>query len=411
MDKAVIRTITYGLGSAHPLKGADLERAAAVLRSAEREFTQAGHPVQTVRITTRSVFDDLADASPAELVSYGRRLQTVLDDLGIDHFSLGPAPAARPDFPLDRLALIPDLVAACPAITVSAQLATVEHGIRAEAAGPTADAVLGIARQTPGDAGNFRFAALFCVGPGHPFFPAGYHEGPDALSIGLQGAGIVTPVLAAASSNARPVEGPDTPTDPSIGGVSGLRLSPDAVTRQVREALLDIAGPITRTAEESAVAAGLHFGGIDLSPAPSVEASIGAGIEAALGGPLGAPGTVAIVGAITRALRSTGLPTCGYNGLMLPVLEDEVLAAAWERGELTPHQLLAYSAICGTGLDTVPFTEATTADELAGLFLDTATLAVKLSKPLSARLFPVPGVASGQRTAFQNPYLIDIRLP
>lgn len=34
-------------------------------------------------------------------------------------------------------------------------------------------------------------------------------------------------------------------------------------------------------------------------------------------------------------------------------------------------------------------------------------LAVRLRKPLSARLFPVPGTTSGDLTAFTSPYLTN----
>jgi len=74
---------------------------------------------------------------------------------------------------------------------------------------------------------------------------------------------------------------------------------------------------------------------------------------------------------------------------MLPVLEEAVLGKRWEQGLLQVHQLLLYSAVCGTGLDTVPLPGNTEAEAIAGLLLDVAMLALRLNKPLSARLFPV----------------------
>jgi uncharacterized protein (UPF0210 family) len=88
-----------------------------------------------------------------------------------------------------------------------------------------------------------------------------------------------------------------------------------------------------------------------------------------------------------------------------------VLAAEWEAGRIGAAELLSYSAVCGTGLDTVPLPGDTPAADIAGMFLDVATLAVRLRKPLSARLFPVPGKRSGDRTDFGSPYLVDITLP
>ena len=48
--------------------------------------------------------------------------------------------------------------------------------------------------------------------------------------------------------------------------------------------------------------------------------------------------------------------------------------------------------------------------ELERIIGDIASLAVKLRKPLTARLIPVPGKRAGQRTEFHNPLLTDVKL-
>jgi hypothetical protein len=92
---------------------------------------------------------------------------------------------------------------------------------------------------------------------------------------------------------------------------------------------------------------------------------------------------------------------------MLPVMEDAVLARRWAEGRLGVDQLLAYSAICGTGLDTVPLPGDCSVDDLTKVISDMASLAVRLRKPLSARLLPVPGKLAGERTSFSSPYFTD----
>jgi uncharacterized protein len=47
------------------------------------------------------------------------------------------------------------------------------------------------------------------------------------------------------------------------------------------------------------------------------------------------------------------------------------------------------------------------ADQLAALIADVAALSTKLRKPLSARLFPVPGRKVGEVARFNDPYLTD----
>src|SRR5260370_21447762 len=96
---------------------------------------------------------------------------------------------------------------------------------------------------------------------------------------------------------------------------------------------------------------------------------------------------------------------------MLPVLEDAILGRRWEEGLVNTHQLLLYSAVCGTGLDTVPLPGNMEAEVIAHLLLDVATLALRLHKPLSARLFPVPGKQAGERKEFLSAYLNNNLMP
>jgi uncharacterized protein len=88
-------------------------------------------------------------------------------------------------------------------------------------------------------------------------------------------------------------------------------------------------------------------------------------------------------------------------------MEDDLLARRWEEGWLGVDQLLAYSAVCGTGLDTVPLPGDSSVGQLTALICDMATLAVRLKKPLSARLLPVSGKSAGERTDFSSPYIVN----
>jgi len=384
-----IRTITLGIEEAHPLTAVVIKRAATTLREAGVRYEEAGYEAQTVRVSTRPVFDDLADWTAADLLTYARDLQRLLDDSGLGFCSVGTAQAARPDFPLEKIDVIADLLAATSALNATVQLATTQYGLRAAAALPTARVMKRLAAETQEGFGNFRFAMLACVEPGSPFFPSAYHSGPGSLSAGLQGAGIIADALQMLRADA--------------GGPVDLAL----VSERVKAALIEHARPVIAIAQELAREHGLIFGGIDLSPAPLGEDSVTAAMELCGYGPVGTPGTLAVSAALTAALKDTGLPTCGYCGLMLPVLEDAALGRRWEEGYVNVHQLLLYSAVCGTGLDTLPLAGDIAVEEIAHMLLDVATLALRLSKPLSARLFPVPGKRSGERTSFTSLYLTN----
>lgn len=95
---------------------------------------------------------------------------------------------------------------------------------------------------------------------------------------------------------------------------------------------------------------------------------------------------------------------------MVPVMEDKVLAQRWAEGTVTTDSLLAYSAGCGTGLDTVPYPGDISVVQLERIFGDVASLAWKWNKPLSARLQPVVGKRAGDRTDFDSEYLFNTTL-
>ena len=125
-----IRTITLGIAEVHPLKSKVIERAAATLENASARFREAGYEVQTVRLSTRPVFDDLGDWSPSSLLNYVQELQRMLDDVGLVYCSLGTAQAARPDFPLERIDLVADLLASTSALNATVQIATPAHSLQ-----------------------------------------------------------------------------------------------------------------------------------------------------------------------------------------------------------------------------------------------------------------------------------------
>src|SRR5215467_4812444 len=96
-----VRTITLGIAEPHPLPPAVLKNAKNILEYARARYVDAGFEVQTVRLSTRPLFDDLVGMSSAAFIGYAKELQRILDDLGIDYCSVGTAQAARPDFPLN----------------------------------------------------------------------------------------------------------------------------------------------------------------------------------------------------------------------------------------------------------------------------------------------------------------------
>jgi uncharacterized protein len=239
---------------------------------------------------------------------------------------------------------------------------------------------------SPQSLANFNFAALAMVPPGTPFFPAAYTAGSGhEFAIGLQSADVVAAALA-------------TTHDPAVA----------------EQAIVDKLGihakNIEETGREIAQQTGWKYSGIDLSPAPLKRESIGAAIEAFNGAWLGSSGTLSTAALITRAIKSIQVQQAGYSGLMLPIMEDSVIARRWSEGSLTIDSLLSYSAVCGTGLDVVPLPGRVSHDQLVRIIGDVASLAVKWHKPLSARLLPIAGKDAGDRTSYDNPRLVNVMI-
>jgi uncharacterized protein (UPF0210 family) len=184
-------------------------------------------------------------------------------------------------------------------------------------------------------------------------------------------------------------------------GLAGLRV---AVEQHAQA--LSVVG------DELASESGYHFTGIDfsLAPYPADESSLGHAVEL-IGVPeVGMHGSLAAAAMLAATLDEADFPRVGFSGLLFPQLEDNVLADRAAAGVLTVKDMLMYSAVCGTGLDTIPLPGDTTPEELAPLLLDLAALALRLDKPLTARLMPVPGKQAGEPTSFDFSFFANSRV-
>jgi uncharacterized protein (UPF0210 family) len=159
-----------------------------------------------------------------------------------------------------------------------------------------------------------------------------------------------------------------------------------------------------------ASAHGWTYKGMDPTPAPLGDTSIGAAMETYSGAQFGSSGTLTAALLITTAVKAVPVKQIGYAGLMVPVMEDKLLAQRWAQNTYGVDALLAYSAVCGTGLDTVPFPGKITEQQLARILGDVAALAWKWHKPLSARLLPVKDKSAGDETEFRSQYLFNTQI-
>ena len=375
-----IRTITAGVGLRSLTDLQRVDAAIAMLQRAREVFADDGYEIQTLRIATTPLLARADARRRAAALADLRALDALVASRDA-RIGIGPVYTAdQPDSAFADWAA--ELAATTTRLNFTVSVASAERGPVPAAARVAAEAMRAIAAGTPGGLGNFRFAAAASVPAGTPFFPVAWHDGPDTLALGLESASLVEEAFHGANDSA------------------------DAAER-LRSRLEETLAPVERTALALARREGKIYLGIDPSPAPGKDRSIGAAIEALTGVPFGGASTLDACATVTGALKSLRVRTCGYAGLMLPVLEDPVLARRATERRYGLQDLLLFSSVCGTGLDVVPLPGDTSAEAMGRIVLDVAALSARLRKPLSARLFPIPGKATGETAHFDDPYLTD----
>jgi uncharacterized protein (UPF0210 family) len=350
-----VRTITAFVNVIPSNAEEKITEAAAFLKQAKAEMEKRGYTVQTVRVATEPAAAYAAELSGPAAVAFFVKLDAIAQREGFA-LSIGPLDSGRAK-------LNSEIFKRTKNINASMILRD------ATSARAAAELILDLSTQIPDGSQNFRFAAIAGLDPGSPFFPGGYASRELDHSFAL---GAESPALFR--------EGRDVAAE--LGAIAAAG-----------EALGQKNG-------------GWSYAGLDTSPAPAPDNSIAAAIEKIAGQPLGAPGTLSATASITAKIKGLAIRETGYNGLMLPVLEDDVLAKRVAEGRLSVYALLLYSAVCGTGLDTVPVAGDVPVERVAALLEDVALLAARWKKPLTARLFPVPGKKAGDEVRWNIPHLV-----
>jgi uncharacterized protein (UPF0210 family) len=358
--------------------------ALTVLRAAQAEFSQRGYQTETIRIVTQPLGELIHGQSDDAAL----RLLKAIDDLSAKEGfipSVGPAMMRDSDDPR-VMRLLERALSALPNIQANSIIAA-DDGIHWNVIRESAALVRYLTDHASPSHGNFNFTATAMVKPYGPFYPGTYHTGDGKrFSIGFESANVVQDVFARTHGD----------FDGSVAELTKQL----TIHAKVAEAI----------GSQVAASTGWTFMGVDPTPAPLGDASIGAAIETYTGSKFGSSGTMTAALIITTAVKAVAVKQVGYSGLMVPVLEDKLLARRWAEGTITTDALLAYSAVCGTGLDTIPYPGNIGVNQLARIFGDVASLAWKWNKPLSARLQPVAGKKAGDLTEFGGPYLFNTTL-
>lgn len=383
-----IRSITYFCNPKYPLDKNILRKAGEFLSEAKLAFESSGYEVQTVRLATIPFPKLLGEKNINSLPKFANEFSNAIKEVGISYASLGPALPESPK----SYQVIPEAISASENIFFSGLMAGSSNGKPLESKiylAQIKSCAEIIVRNAPLDTNGFanlRFAALANVKAGAPFFPAAYwNQDKPAFAVAVESADVAVKAFE---------------TESSLGESRSVLISEIEKHGQA----------IARISNHEL--SNTRFLGIDfsLAPFPDDAHSLGNAVEKMGVKKIGLHGSLAAAAILTEAIERANFLHVGFNGFMQPILEDSILAKRAADGTLTIKDALLYSAVCGTGLDTVPLPADSTAHEIAPLLLDLCALSLRLNKPLTARLMPIPNKLAGDETNFDFAFFANSKV-
>ena len=391
-DLCKVRTITtfISLSKGRNQWQQQIQKSTEFCADLSTKFQEKGYLVQSLRIVTNP-FGEYLDttnlATMREGLGYLTQLLQSLDSSGLRvRFAIGEAKTEH------EISLLPKLIQEFGDLcNVCVNVELDEFGVLDnELIHSSAKAVTEISRITPRGEGNFNFTVNFNCDPLIPYFPASYHKSSlqDCFVIGLETPDLLVAVLKEVNNADEDVQHNQRHKKYFEAMSNGLQFHIDKINKIVEQ--------FEKT--------DFIFAGIDSSAAPSKTCSSMTEVYEQMGVEyFGAAGTVEASALLTKVFKSIkNVDLVGFSGLMLALTEDVGLAKGSMDGHFDIRALLTYSAVCGIGLDTVPIPGDTSIDRLSALMRDTGTMAYRLNKPLTVRVFPVLGLIAGDITAFES---------
>lgn len=375
-----IRSITVFCQPGFPVNRLLLQQVGIFTNHARKLFQDNGFEVQSLRLATPPFEQFIA---PVDLAMAAQSYAIEAHADGFEYISLGPVSASSKAWEV-----IPQALAQSDRIFLSGSLTTSEGALSLHAARACAETIVRLSTLEQNGFANLRFCALANVPANTPFFPAAYAQpGRPSFALALEAA--------------------------------DLALQAFTLARTFQEASINLVTEIEKRAQQLEEIGNrlsqmynYEFRGLDftLAPFPEDAISIGRALESLGLQAFGKPGSLLASAFLTSTLDQAQFKRTGFNGLMLPVLEDSGLANSATDGNLSLRDLLLFSSVCGAGLDVIPLPGETTAEELTPILLDLAALSLRLNKALTARLMPIPGKKAGEMTAFDFAFFANSRI-
>jgi len=365
----------------NPLSDNTIESLSSRVAAIKSEMVNSGWDVQTLRLSTIP-FGQYT--TPSNCIGKIQSLAENARHFGFDYLSIGPARLSQPW----EYEMIPQLFAETQDVFASAFLSHPQKGISIHAVQECARIIVRTAKITADGFANLRFCALSNVRPFIPFFPASYGYGKhSAFAFAIETA------------------------DAAVKAFQNSESIPEGQQTLLRN-LNRAARELGKIADRFEGKNNFMFKGFDfsLAPFPQEWCSLAKAVELINGQPIGTIGSLYAASILAGVLDEGTWKKVGFNGLMFPVLEDSVLADRSREKSFSIKDLIMYSAVCGTGLDIVPLPGDIAAENIQPLLMDIAALSLRLHKPLTARLMPLPGFCCGDITTFDFDFFRNGRI-
>jgi uncharacterized protein len=229
-----------------------IQQALVMLRLGKAAFENGGYEVQTLRITTQPFPQYTRGMSKPEVLAFFK----AFDDLAKKESflpNIGPAMLKDTD-DTNQVEMLGEILSSSDVL--GSVVVAGDDGIHWNSVRAAAKIIKYVESHSPEGGHNFNFAATAMLGPYAPFFPGSYHDGEGhKFSIGLEGGNFVTDVFSEAGEN--------------------LPLAAARLEQQLAEHAHQLEAIALKIEKDS----GWSYLGLDATPAPNYDSSIGAAIE------------------------------------------------------------------------------------------------------------------------------------
>ncbi|MEM2158461.1 MAG: DUF711 family protein, partial [Sulfolobales archaeon] len=170
-----------------------------------------------------------------------------------------------------------------------------------------------------------------------------------------------------------------------------------------KDTLIDFVSSVGRSARRLSEEAGLKLLGIDYSISPWESESVVELVESLSGVKFAYPGSGWAVKELNRLINcvteEVGIRALGFNEVMLPVAEDDLLKERVAEGSVTLRDLTYLSTYCLVGVDMVVLKEDL--NMIKGIISDVFTASLIKNRTIGVRLIPV-GIPEGSYVSLKR---------